>query len=163
MARLITWLKEVLSTKIDFQKLDKLTFYAIIYKDIEVFQLKIPNIKELILEKVKECDQLKEDITKEVVDACFGRTERALKENLQLLEAQIVNEILGNCVGTLRNVQDIPRLFRKTNRDVPNKHLTYVEQIVQPIDQFHQKYSKSFNMEAMLKILGRVFNQLTVQ
>lgn len=163
VARLITWLKEVQSAKIDFQKLDKSTFYAIVYRDIELFMLKIPNIKVLIMQKVKESEQLKDQITPEIIDSCFKSNQRALEENLKLLEVKIVNEILSNCAGTLRSVQDIPRLFRKTNRDVPNKHLTYVEQLIQPINQFHLKYSKNFNKEAMLKVLGSVFNQLTVQ
>ena len=43
------------------------------------------------------------------------------------------------CTPHLRSVQDIPRLYRRTNREVPSKPCSYIVSVILPIQEFYTK------------------------
>jgi len=45
-------------------------------------------------------------------------SEESLTSQLPQLELYVTNEIVSQCVTNLKAVNDIPRLYRRTNRDV---------------------------------------------
>jgi len=45
-------------------------------------------------------------------------SEESLASQLPQLELYVTNEIVSQCVASLKAVNDIPRLYRRTNRDV---------------------------------------------
>lgn len=55
---------------------------------------------------------------------------------------EIVNELLKQCVMHLKQVNDIPRLFRRTNRDAPTKPSTYIKNTLAFLINFHADYKK---------------------
>lgn len=54
---------------------------------------------------------------------------------------ETVKEILKPCLTHLKQVSDIPRLFRRTNREVPNKCCAYVKNTFQCVENFHSNYN----------------------
>lgn len=161
ISRTITWLSDTIASK-EMLQMDRLTFLILIYKDIEMFSLKFPQIKQLIQQRIQENPKF-QDSPQISLDKCFSPFEQKLEILLSQIELKICNEILGNCVKTLKSIQDTPRLFRKTNRDIPSKHLQYVEQLLLPIQEFHQQFSDKFSDAMKKKILNSIFNSLTVQ
>lgn len=73
----------------------------------------------------------------------------SLDEGFQVLTAQseplvrrLVDIITARCIPFLKQVSDIPRLYRRTNRELPSKACTYMTSLLAPIQTFHSVYCK---------------------
>lgn len=53
---------------------------------------------------------------------------------------EIVNELLKQGIVHLKQVSDIPRLFRRTKRDIPTKPCAYVKSSLIFLINFHTEY-----------------------
>jgi len=53
-------------------------------------------------------------------------SEESLTSQLPQLESYVTNEIVSQCVVNLKAVTDIPRLYRRTNRDVSSHPSLYI-------------------------------------
>ncbi|KMQ97057.1 conserved oligomeric golgi complex subunit 2, partial [Lasius niger] len=76
-----------------------------------------------------------------------GHVETTLAEpvspdSIKKVTKEIVNELSEQCVTYLKQVSDIPRLFRRTKRDVPTKPCPYVKSAIVPLANFHVDYNK---------------------
>lgn len=166
IARAGHWIGEVLQLTIDkfeHPTVDVQTFYTILHRDIGTFILKLPQIEQLITQKLTENPALKDKVQLETIKKCFDAPRESLETHQRTIESQIVQKLMNLSLKSIRNVQDIPRLFRKTNRDVPTKHLPYVEQITQPIEGFITRNSKNYQPDVVRRIMKELFNQLTIQ
>lgn len=47
----------------------------------------------------------------------------------------------SQCIGHLKHVSDIPRLYRRTNKEVPTKPSTYVNQLLTALQDFHRSHA----------------------
>lgn len=160
------WLRDVLAEtggQHDPPNVDIYNFYMILHRDIGTLTLKLPQIELIITQKLNESKHLKDKVKVESIRRCFESPKRQLQDHQTTIENQIVQRLISVCLRSIKNVQDIPRLFRKTNRDVPTKNLPYVDQILDPIENFMTNNSKSFTQEAATRILRETFNQLTIQ
>jgi len=72
----------------------------------------------------------------------IGETSKSLASLLPLVTKEIVNELSEQCVTHLKQVSDIPRLFRRTKRDVPTKPCPYVKNAIIPLTNFYTDYNK---------------------
>jgi conserved oligomeric Golgi complex subunit 2 len=167
IARVIHWIQEVLQVtttgQFEHPNLDLQAFYTILHRDIATLTLKLPQIEQLITQKLSENSLLKHKIDAKTITKCFDAPRDSLLEHQKAIESQIVQKLMVVCMKSIKNVQDIPRLFRKTNRDVPAKQLPYMDQIVQPIEDFMKKNSKNYQEDVVRRVLKDLFNQLTIQ
>lgn len=60
-----------------------------------------------------------------------------LRTKLQFLSGLITQNILDKALPYLKQVADIPRLYRRTNREIPSKPCTYLIALLDPISQFN--------------------------
>ncbi|XP_043265322.1 conserved oligomeric Golgi complex subunit 2 [Colletes gigas] len=147
-ARYQTWsqtaLKEVWSMESDvgnFNKAEhstKLNFLVCLYKDIEKMIKMLPFLLETARKKLK---QQTPRVLKLLEDSLDETTEN-LRTLLPWVSEEIVNELLRQCVTHLKQVSDIPRLFRRTKRDVPTKPCAYVKNALAFLINFHSNYKK---------------------
>lgn len=72
----------------------------------------------------------------------LSETSKSLANLLPLVTKEIVNELSEQCVTHLKQVSDIPRLFRRTKRDVPTKPCSYVKSAMVPLTNFYTDYNK---------------------
>lgn len=166
IARGIHWVQEVLqltSDKFEHPTVDLQSFYTTLHRDIGTFILKLPQVEQLVSQKLSENPLLEQKIDASSIQKCFNTPRESLMEHQRSIESQIVQKLMQVCTRSIKNVQDIPRLFRKTNRDVPAKHLPYVDQIIQPVANFIQVNSKNYQKHVVRRILNETFNQLTIQ
>ena len=166
IARGLHWIQEVLqltNEKFEHPNIDLQSFYTILHRDIGTFILKLPQIEQLITQKLSENSSLQYKLEVASIQKCFDSPRESLVELQKSIETQIVAKLMTTCIKSIKNVQDIPRLFRKTNRDVPAKHLPYVDQIIQPIEEFLKTSSSNYQPEVVRRILKETFNQLTIQ
>lgn len=166
IARGVHWVHEVLqltTERFEHPTLDLPTFYTILHRDIGTFILKLPQIEQLVTQKLSENPTLQYKLEVTTIKKCFDSPRESLEEHQRSIENQIVQKLMAVCIKSIRNVQDIPRLFRKTNREVPVKHLPYVDQLIQPIEGFVKTNTKNYQPEVVKKILKETLNQLTIQ
>lgn len=165
IARGTSWTKELIRkiSNEQPQNLDFYAFFTVLHHDIGIFVLKFQQIENLIAQKLIENSKLKDKIISSDISKCFESPRLSLEQCQREIESQIGRKLLSVCQKSIRNVQDIPRLFRKTNRDVPTKHLPYVDQIIQPVIDFTEKRKGSFHYEIFQQILKDLFCKMTIQ
>lgn len=95
------------------------------------------------------------------IDSLYETTEN-LRTILPQVSEEIVNELLRQCVPHLKQVSDIPRLFRRTKRDVPTKPCAYVKNALTFLVIFHSDYKNIIpnNVNCWLEL---AFSSLTEQ
>lgn len=158
ISRGIRWTKDIVKMK--NEPVDVFAFLTILHHDINIFILKFPQIEQLITQKMSENPKISGKIS---INNCFDAPRQSFEQCQGEIENQIGRKLLNQCMKSIKNVQDIPRLFRKTNRDVPTKHLPYVDQILQPVNDFAQKHQKSYQSDAFQRILKDLFSKMTIQ
>lgn len=72
----------------------------------------------------------------------LDETIKNLKKIWPDITKEIVNELLKQCVVHLKQVSDIPRLFRRTKRDIPTKSCAYIKNTLAFLINFHADYKK---------------------
>ncbi|XP_012532234.1 conserved oligomeric Golgi complex subunit 2 [Monomorium pharaonis] len=122
----------------DSERSTRLNFLVYLYIDIEKLINALPSFLQMVQSKIKD-----ENVTiSKLLEDSLGDTLKNLANLLPLITKEIVNELLEQCVTHLRQVSDIPRLFRRTKRDVPNKPCPYVRSAIIPLNSFYTDYSK---------------------
>lgn len=76
-----------------------------------------------------------------IIDS-LDETIKNLKKIWPDITKEIVNELLKQCVVHLKQVSDIPRLFRRTKRDIPTKSCVYIKNTLAFLINFHADYKK---------------------
>lgn len=84
-------------------------------------------------------------------------------KRLTQIEEQWNIEMLKQTTAWTKQVADIPRLYRKTNREAPTKPCNYVEQILKPAKSFTETYSPKIAADTIQRCLIHVFSQLNKQ
>lgn len=147
-ARYQTWietvLKEVWPIENEMGNLSKvehstrLNFLICLYRDAEKFANMLPSLLEVARSKLK----LVTPTVSKLLEDSLGETIKNLKMIWPKITEEIVNELLKQCVTHLKQVSDIPRLFRRTKRDVPTKPCPYVKNSLAFLINFHTDYKK---------------------
>lgn len=79
------------------------------------------------------------------------------------ISARLVSDVTKACCVQLKMVPDIPRLYRRTNREVPSKPSSYVQQILLPLatlkDLSSQNPSLNWDLEWTASVLEEVTKQ----
>uniref|UniRef100_A0A182VY84 Conserved oligomeric Golgi complex subunit 2 n=1 Tax=Anopheles minimus TaxID=112268 RepID=A0A182VY84_9DIPT len=135
----------------------RIRFLVALYSDLRNIELKIPSIVNLVVEKSPNGTSRKE------LETILGESGTMFGERRMQLQQLIVKELITASIPQLRQVSDIPRLYRKTNRDVPSRCCAYVEQVLAPTDTFRKNYASMIGEEAMRDFLTGVYNHVTVQ
>ncbi|CAG9565223.1 unnamed protein product [Danaus chrysippus] len=73
----------------------------------------------------------------------------------------IVNELYEFFNVQLKQVSDIPRLYRKTNRSIPTKPCTYIETIAKSIKEFDDEVSTRLEKEFLVNVYNDLFKIMT--
>lgn len=82
---------------------------------------------------------------------------------LPAVTERIVSEVTAASGASLRQVSDIPRLFRRTNRDVPTKPCSYVNAILAPLLDFFKTYGSIVSSVQLQEWLTLICSSITCQ
>ncbi|XP_058129216.1 conserved oligomeric Golgi complex subunit 2 [Anopheles ziemanni] len=135
----------------------RVRFLVALYSDLGNILLKIPSIVSLVAAKSPPgVDQ--SELEKVVEESGNG-----FREKRSQLQRVIVQELIASSLPQLRQVSDIPRLYRKTNRELPSRCCPYVEQVLAPTDTFRKTYGTTIGEDAMREFLTGVYSHVTVQ
>ena len=82
-----------------------------------------------------------EDTMKQNIKHMFSESCDSILLQRQALTAVIVEDIASKSIPHLKSVNDIQRLYRRTNRQVPSKPCPYIVSVLLPIQEFYTKTS----------------------
>lgn len=83
-----------------------------------------------------------------------------LLSQLSGVSSKLVKTISVESISSLRQVSEVPRLFRRTNRETPVKPLPYVAAVLAPPSTFHNTHSSNPNISQWLRL---IFSEITRQ
>lgn len=84
-----------------------------------------------------------------------------LLSRLSGVRSKIVKTVSVESVSALRQVSEVPRLFRRTNRETPVKALPYIAAVLSPPTTFHNNNNNT-NPDTS-RWLRLIFSEITKQ
>ncbi|XP_013182999.2 conserved oligomeric Golgi complex subunit 2 [Amyelois transitella] len=126
-----------------------------IYLDIQSLQQRLPQFLSLVESKIST-----QAIA--ILKPSLLHSENALLATKDKIKECIVNEMSDYCKVQLKQVSDIPRLYRKTNRSVPTKPCAYIDVVSNAIQEFNEDASKKLDNAFLVGLYEALFNVMTV-
>lgn len=111
----------VLSTK-------KLVFIA---ADVDKLQGQIPDISEMIMAKLESIGFK----NFAVVSEALQDSSASLSSCIPTLNSRMTQHLTERSVRFLKNSSEVPRLYRRTNKEVPTRASAYMDNALQPLHQ----------------------------
>ncbi|XP_063628126.1 conserved oligomeric Golgi complex subunit 2 [Cydia splendana] len=125
-----------------------------IYVDTQTLLQRLPQFLQSVEPKVP-CQN------KDLLRQSLKTTEETLQGTRHKIKESIVNEMFDYFNIQLKQVSDIPRLYRKTNRSVPTKPCTYIDVVSREVHQFNENGRKRLDNAFMQEIFEALFNVMT--
>ncbi|KAI5617461.1 conserved oligomeric Golgi complex subunit 2 [Silurus asotus] len=119
----------VLSTK-------QLVFIA---ADVDRLQEQIPEISNMVKERLQEIGF--QNLA--LVSDALGDSKAALAGCIPTLNSRMTQNLTERSFRFLKNASEVPRLYRRTNKEVPTRASAYMDNALQPI---HQLLTDSTNV-----------------
>lgn len=129
------------------------------YVDVVRLESKLPSILGAALSKMTGLS----DDNRSLVADSLGESRTQLSSRLAGITQLILGHVSEQSRGPLRQVSDIPRLFRRTNRDVPTKPCGYVALLLAPPNEFHATYRAGVEPKVLREWLTLVMSAVTEQ
>ncbi|XP_053613629.1 conserved oligomeric Golgi complex subunit 2 [Plodia interpunctella] len=146
-----------LSSKIEPTSVNKILIdnSISIYADLQALLQRLPQFLLLVEAKIstKAIDLLRPSLI---------QSENVLKATNDKIKNCIVNEMSEYYKVQLKQVSDIPRLYRKTNRSVPSKPCGYIDVVSNSIHEFNEDASKRLDNAFLIDLYQSLFNVLTI-
>ncbi|XP_043467121.1 conserved oligomeric Golgi complex subunit 2 [Leptopilina heterotoma] len=147
-----------ISTVTETENPTRLEFLVCLYTDVDIFIRLLQSIFQLANQKVKNLNEK----SCKLLEDCLGETRKNLSETLPLITQEIVKELLSQSAFHLKQISDIPRLFRRTNREIPTKPCAYVKNALSFLSAFYDDYFPIIPQETNLWLL-QTLSSLTEQ
>uniref|UniRef100_A0A2M3Z4R6 Conserved oligomeric Golgi complex subunit 2 n=1 Tax=Anopheles braziliensis TaxID=58242 RepID=A0A2M3Z4R6_9DIPT len=168
LARLSVWCDGAIVAKIDDPSITgeqaqslRIRFLVALYSDLGNIVLKIPSIVNLAADKSSSSSSLA--VSRSELEAVLGECGTLFRTKQTHVQRSIVQELIASSLLPLKQASDIPRLYRKTNRELPSRCCPYVEQVLTPTDTFKRSYASMIVADAMREFLCGVYSHVTVQ
>lgn len=148
---------------------NKKTFLLVaLHSDISKFLSDMPKQQELVLKSVSisAVQQKPQQLTviKDSIGKSFADLNETLSTHLSKIQQSLINNLIVDCgPENIKQVNDLPRLYRKTNRDVPTRCSSYVEQMLKPLKAFKQEYESKLSKEVVGKVFECVLTKITAE
>ncbi|KAJ6635914.1 Conserved oligomeric Golgi complex subunit 2 [Pseudolycoriella hygida] len=159
LSRLSVWVDECIAIKEFDQETNKIEFYVFLHSDIvQLAKYLVDHSKIIVQLAPVEVAEHANALRQNFLNSCDLLSEKRGK-----IANRIVQEILSKSVSCIKQVNDIPRLYRKTNRDVPSKPCGYVDQMLDPSRRFREQYGNEIGVETCQEICRNLFSSLNIQ
>lgn len=153
------WVDKCIALKEFDQDVNRIEFYVFLHSDIvRMAQNLVEHANTIIKSAPPDVEEQAKTLRQNFLEACVLLSERCEK-----IAGRIVQEILSKSSGSIKQVNDIPRLYRKTNREIPSKPCGYVDQMLEPSRQFRKQYSNDIGSETCQEICRTLLSSLNNQ
>lgn len=126
-----------------------------IHIDVETLLQRLPSFLSLAESRIPVEN-------KDILRHSLKSSESALQGTKVQIRECIVHEMYDNFNVHLKQVSDIPRLYRKTNRSVPTKPCTYIETISKALQEFNENAIRRLDNAFLIELYESLFNVMTV-
>ncbi|KAH8306175.1 hypothetical protein KR018_003276 [Drosophila ironensis] len=131
-----------------------------LHADIRKLDGHLPDLQRQIVQSVPAEQRSK--IFHDVLGKSMAALADALGGHLASIQKTLVELLIGECeTENVRQVNDLPRLYRKTNREVPTRCSGYVEQMLRPLKTFSQQHESHLGTLVVEQILSEVASHIT--
>jgi len=123
--------------------------------------VKLPNFFDAVVSPVVRSvgGGTKSDTVGVLKDA-FSASLFGLSQLEAIVNEYIVEKKAGECSEFLKNVNDIARLYRRTNRDAPKTASVYVGSAVQVIADFKETYAEETKASRQKELVGKCIRNI---
>ncbi|XP_013171139.1 PREDICTED: conserved oligomeric Golgi complex subunit 2 isoform X1 [Papilio xuthus] len=163
LARYASWTTSVCSQQDSMRKLETTGINATlidnslnIYVDTQTLLQKLPNFLAHVESKIpieKSKPLLRESLNSSI---------EILKQTESKIRDCIVNELYENFNIQLKQVSDIPRLYRKTNRSIPTKPCAYIDVVTNSLRDFNEGAVNKVDNLFLIGLYEALFNVMTI-
>lgn len=131
-------------------------FMMIVYEDLQ-------KLRQSVAPLIVQVKNLMKCAANVSIDRCFSDAVDLMKANESLALAEVGRELFERSHTGIRQVTDIPRLYRKTNREMPTKPCPYVEEMVGAVSEFKRAHGSSMDQQRLNDLLTSVLSQINAQ
>nr|XP_006817460.1 PREDICTED: conserved oligomeric Golgi complex subunit 2-like [Saccoglossus kowalevskii] len=96
-----------------------------------------------------------------VIEEALNEGREALIVPIPAIINYVIKEIHSQCVVHFKAVNDIPRLYRRTNREIPSKASVYVDNIIKPLQLFLEENGEKIKTDRRGELLSGILTLLT--
>ncbi|XP_043272378.1 conserved oligomeric Golgi complex subunit 2 [Venturia canescens] len=136
----------------------KLEFLVCLHNDAEKLLNNLPSLLDIAKSKLLNIKTSTEELLRDSLEESQKNLDLALPN----ISEKIVSELLADAAPKLKQVSDIPRLFRRTMREKPTQPCAYVKNALSNLNEFQRTYKKSAP-NAVNKWLKSTLSSLTEQ
>lgn len=162
--RLSRWIADVIleskSNNISTKVFTRNQLLVSLHADIRKLESYLPELQKIIVQAAPKT--LNNLLFNDVLCKSIADLGDTLNSHLTTIQATIKQLLITEC-GTenVRQVNDLPRLYRKTNREVPTRCSGYVEQMLRPLKSFVAQYESQLGPPVVEQILTEVCSNIT--
>ncbi|XP_048477446.1 conserved oligomeric Golgi complex subunit 2-like, partial [Rhincodon typus] len=109
---------------------------AYLVSDLDKIQEQLPGLLEIIKPRLVNIGFANFSLISEAL----ADSQTSVESKLPALGGRIVEELSEACFSYLKNASEVPRLYRRTNKEVPIKASLYVENALKPLHQLQSEY-----------------------
>ncbi|XP_030369435.1 conserved oligomeric Golgi complex subunit 2 [Scaptodrosophila lebanonensis] len=131
-----------------------------LHSDIRRLDAYLPQLQQIIVQSVATKQRVA--LFMDMLSKSMATLSDTLSAHLASIQQTLVHLLITEC-GTenVRQVNDLPRLYRKTNREVPTRCSSYVDQMLRPLKSFVAQHEKQLGTLVMEQVLGEVCSNIT--
>lgn len=126
-----------------------------IYVDLQILLQRLPLFLQIAESKISVGN-------KDLLRNSLKPSENALRGTKEKIKQCIVTELYEYFNVQLKQVSDIPRLYRKTNRSVPSKPCMYIDVVSRALDEFNSDATRRLDNAFLVEVYEALFNIMTV-
>lgn len=95
--------------------------------------------------------------------ACIKDCATDIVCQLPKIQAYVIKDVISQCTVHLKQVNDIPRLYRRTNREVPSKPSAYILSLLDPLKTFTKEHQEILLDSQKNDVYKCAFSSITEQ
>ncbi|XP_007903668.2 conserved oligomeric Golgi complex subunit 2 isoform X1 [Callorhinchus milii] len=133
--------------------------------DLDKIQDQLPELLEIIRPKLEHVGL--ENFS--LISEALADSQSSLVARIPALSDRITEELSESCFSYLKNASEVPRLYRRTNKELPTKASLYVENALKPFHRLQSEYGnvvKDYRMQewmtgALKNSIGRYYETVS--
>ncbi|XP_019405424.1 PREDICTED: conserved oligomeric Golgi complex subunit 2 isoform X2 [Crocodylus porosus] len=125
--------------------------------DLEKLQEQLPELLEIIIPKL-EMIGFK---NLSCITGALEDSKASLSACMPTLNDRIIQDLSENCFSYLKSALEVPRLYRRTNKEVPTKASPYVDSALKPFYRLWSEYKDILKQPMVHQWLEGAFSEST--
>ncbi|RZF40632.1 hypothetical protein LSTR_LSTR007515 [Laodelphax striatellus] len=162
LSRYYVWSGHVVNKKLANPSDDDIDNLVRLYADLLTFCKRLPEFLTTVNSLFSKHFTLSNKMTENMKNSVDEVSEQLSGEQLSAVSGRVAQLLSGKCCAALRQVSEVPRLFRRTNRQSPSQPLPYVQALLAPALRFHSTHRDNANQQTH-HWLRLVFSDVTKQ